>query len=349
MRRFHGPLWYRPEDGKLEIFSVIILVIALSFLFTVGARKISVPTVVSLIVLGILIGIPFVSELLLGSAEKVVVHIGDFGLVALMFLAGLESSWHKLYEEKKDAVLIAVACAALPFFLGLVVFLLMGFSLTVSLIIAICMSITAEATKAKVLFDIKKLKTKVGSAMMGAGIIDDLIGFSLFLITTLILHATKMRENILIVSSVIAFFMGVYIHNLIKRSHKYMEITENVLNYGLVPFFFVSMGIRFEFNSLFINPWLLLVIMAVAFLGKMGGTFIIAPFTDFKWDQLHLIGWAMNSRGAVELALALIALRSGILPENLYSSLIIMVLFTTLAFPFVVKYMVRKDKRIMEK
>ena len=55
----------------------------------------------------------------------------------------------------------------------------------------------------------------------------------------------------------------------------------------------------------------------------------------------------MNSRGAVELAIALIAFRSGLIPTELYSSLVIMALFTTLLFPFIIIRMIKKDSRIM--
>jgi hypothetical protein len=56
----------------------------------------------------------------------------------------------------------------------------------------------------------------------------------------------------------------------------------------------------------------------------------------------------MNSRGALELALALVAFRTGLIHVKLYSALIVMALVTTLVFPFVVTGMIRRDPSIMD-
>ena len=86
----------------------------------------------------------------------------------------------------------------------------------------------------------------------------------------------------------------------------------------------------------------------LAISGKLIGSFLAKPFMDFSWKQLHLIGWSMNSRGAVGLALALIAFRSGLIPTDLYSSLIIMAMVSDLVFAIIVTRMIKKDKKIMD-
>jgi Kef-type K+ transport system membrane component KefB len=91
----------------------------------------------------------------------------------------------------------------------------------------------------------------------------------------------------------------------------------------------------------------LLIIIGIAMAGKLAGTFLTKPFTKLNWKQLHLIGWGMNSRGAIELALALIAFRSALIPVELYSSLVIMALTTTLIFPFVITRMIKKEPGLM--
>ena len=134
----------------------------------------------------------------------------------------------------------------------------------------------------------------------------------------------------------------------VGRNYPIIKYIEKELLLFVVPFFFISIGIHFDFNSLIINPFLVLIIIAIAITGKLLGTFLVKPFTKLSWKQLHLIGWGMNSRGAVELALVLIAFRSGLIPSELYSSLIVMALFTTLIFPFIIVSMIRKDPKLMD-
>jgi len=332
----------------MELLFSLIFILVISYIFTLIAKKIGIPTVVALIVAGILIGYPPVKEILIRTDVNTIFFLGDIALIMLMFLAGLETSWRLLYKEKKDAALIAVFGAIVPFFMGFAAFRLLGFSTIISLIVGICMSITAEATKAKVLLELKKLRTKLGAAMMGAGIIDDTIGFVLFLTTTYLLGQVDTKEDVLIIGAITAFFAGIGIQKIIKRERKPVKIFEDAVNLLIIPFFFISMGIHFEFDSLFIDPHLLLLIVVIAITGKMAGVFLIKPFTGFRWKQLFLAGWGMNSRGAVELALAVIALRSGFIPVKLYSSIIVMVLITTLSFPFIITFMVKKNPEIME-
>ena len=71
------------------------------------------------------------------------------------------------------------------------------------------------------------------------------------------------------------------------------------------------------------------------------------PFVKLDVKQLYLVGWAMNSRGAVELALALIAISTGLITTRIYSSLVMTALITTLIFPFIITHMIKRNPRIM--
>lgn len=332
----------------MNLVLTIAIVLLFSFLVTVAAKKIKLPTVVALIFAGLIVGFPFISKDIIAPNEGFIYILGDIGLVCLMFLAGLESSWKILNKEKKDAFFIAVFAALVPLLLGFAVFLLLGFSVVISLIVGIAMSITAEATKARVLLELKKLRTRVGSAMMGAGIIDDIMGLILFIAVTVLFKTSYLKEDMLIAGAIIAFFGGVIVPTNALKKQPWAKHIENILLWTIVPFFFVSMGLHFDLFSLFLNPALLILILVIAVGGKLTGALLTKPFIKFKLEQLFLIGWAMNSRGAIELAIVLLAFRTGLIPVGLYSSLVIMTLITTVTFPFIITRMVRKNAKIMD-
>ena len=325
----------------------IIIAIGFSFLLTLLAKKIKIPVVVALIFAGLMLGIPLVKNYLIEPNTKIIFSLGDIGLLFLMFLAGLESSWMIIYKEKRDAVFIAIFAALVPFILGFIVFYLLGFSVLVSAIIGICMSITAEATKARVLLELNKLKTRVGSALMGAGIIDDIIGLCLFILITYLAKQVYLKEDFLITGSIAAFFIGILVERRLGRKNKLLNSIKKLLLIFIIPFFFISMGLNFNISSLILNPKLLIIIILIAITGKLIGTVLTKPFTKFKFKQLYLIGWAMNSRGAVELAIALIAFRSSLIPVEIYSALVIMALLTTFIFQFIITSMIKKNPDIM--
>jgi Kef-type K+ transport system membrane component KefB len=134
---------------------------------------------------------------------------------------------------------------------------------------------------------------------------------------------------------------------LLGREKLVVLKVEKFLLTFLIPFFFIGMGIHFSFESLFLKPWLLIVVIVLAIFGKIAGSMLAKLFTQLSWRQLHLVGWGMNSRGAVELALALLALQAGLIEIDVYSSLVIMALVTTLIFPIVLRRMLQKNPNIM--
>jgi len=332
----------------MELVITLIISLLLSFLFTLLTKKLKFSIVVGLILAGLVIGLPSIRDIILEPNINFILTVGDFGLISLMFLAGLETSGDILYKEKKDIVIIASFGDTLPFLLGFLVFLALGFSLATSIIIGICMSITAEATQARVLLELDMLKTKIGALLMGSGIFDDTIGILLFIgVSYWLVEEFATKELMILILTLTAFFIGIIVNRTIGRTRYGIQYLEKSLMLIIVPFFFIGMGIHFDFQSLILAPFILLTIITVAVVGKLAGALLTKPFTKLSFRQLHLIGWGMNSRGAIEIALAIIAFKLGLFSVDLYSSLIIMALFTTLIFPFIIRRMIKKEPTIM--
>lgn len=332
----------------MNIILSLLIIITLSFLITRFSKKLRIPPVVSLIGVGLIFGIPLLHNYILGDYSNEIFILGDIALLFLMFFAGFETSWSNLKRERKDSFLIAVLSFVVPFILGFFAIYLLGFSVSSALVVAISMSITAEATRAKVLHDLKKTKSRVGSAMMGAGIIDDLIGLILFvLIMISFLHDIYLREIIVVGLAIVSFFIGILVKKNLGKDNPNMVFFEKMMYVLLIPFFFVAMGMHFDFGSIIISPLTLLVVLLVGFFGKVIGVSLLKFFSNFSNQQLHLIAWGMNSRGAIGLAIALIALRNGLISPELYSGLVVLAFFTTVLFPFVITNMVKNNRKIM--
>jgi Kef-type K+ transport system membrane component KefB len=333
----------------MHIAVTLIACIVVSYLFTLLTRSLNISVVILLILAGIILGSPAISSAVIEPNTEAVFFLGEIGVISLMFLAGMEISWKEFCEEEKDAALISVSATVIPFLMGFAAFMALGFSLLTSVTVGICMSITAEATNARVLIELRKIKTKIGSLMMGAGIIDDIMGIAMFVLASYFFLGSFMTgELLLIILAVIAFFAGMFVHKFIGREKHVIPHMEKFLMIFIIPFFFVSMGIHFSIETLSINTWLLPLIVTIAITGKIFGSMIVKPLTRLGIKQLYLIGWGMNSRGAVELAIAFVALRIGLLDTSLYTSLIIMALITTISFPFFIRRTIRKNPGIMD-
>lgn len=322
--------------------------IAVTYLSTLLARKLKISSVVGLILCGIVLGSPPVERFLIGSNTEVILWLGKLGFFALVFFAGLEISWCMLYKERKEALIVAFFAALIPLTLGISTFIALGFSLVTCFTIGISMSITAEATKAQELLELGKLDSDVGVVMMGAGIIDDVLALSLFAGATYFFTGkANTHEFTKVIIAIGVFILGIAVHRYVGRHKKIVSTAERLLLVFVIPFFFISIGIDFSFSSLFLNPLLLIIILIIAITGKIIGSLIAKPFTHLTWKQLYLVGWGMNSRGAIELALVLLAYQAGLIERDVYSSLVIMALVTTLLFPFILKRMLKKNPDIM--
>ena len=114
-----------------------------------------------------------------------------------------------------------------------------------------------------------------------------------------------------------------------------------------MPFFFVNIGLQFNYDKLFTDNLLFIVILGVAIIGKLIGSIIVSFFSDITLKQSMLIGWAMNSRGAVELIIVGIAKANNIIPDTIFNAIVLMTIITTMLFPLILKRTLKNNPDIM--
>jgi Kef-type K+ transport system membrane component KefB len=99
----------------------------------------------------------------------------------------------------------------------------------------------------------------------------------------------------------------------------------------LLPLFFAFIGLRTHVGSLHSSwDWLIcLVIIAVATVGKLGGTSFVSRMMNMSWRESLQLGALMNTRGLMELIVLNIGYDLGILSLRIFTMLVIMALVTT--------------------
>lgn len=355
----------------MHILLTLVSTLLIANFFVYLSEKIHLPSVVALILAGFFLDIPAVRAVLIDGNENLMSTLGDIALLALMFLAGFESSWRKLLKEGHPAFWIAFSGVVLPLIVSLLIFYFwLQQPLMVAVVIGISMSVTAEATRAQVLLELGDLRTRLGVVLMGAGVIDDIFGLLLFILFSILLGVSAFSHEVSILAALGAFVVGVLaekeredilshrIHSRIfshfrklffskEFQRREIALFEEILHVFVIPFFFVSIGLNFTLPDLATDGWILFWIIFIAIFTKLLSAFVLKPFLNFTWRQLYLIGWAMNSRGEVGMALALIAFRTGLVSDQIYSALIVMSLGTTLLFPLIIVPLIRQDPKIM--
>jgi Kef-type K+ transport system membrane component KefB len=146
-----------------------------------------------------------------------------------------------------------------------------------------------------------------------------------------------------------AFFAGLFFmrHTLAPGSYDKVKRRLTTCTNGLfAPLFFAFIGMNLNLEAASHVPGFVLVLIAIAFFGKLFGAGIPAYFFGFNRREATAVGVGMSARGAVELIIADIALRAGLfthpqpvppIVENLFSAVVIMAVVTTILAPLILR------------
>jgi Kef-type K+ transport system membrane component KefB len=136
-----------------------------------------------------------------------------------------------------------------------------------------------------------------------------------------------------------AFFASMLLSKeLVGVAHfQEFEKTTHGMAMGLLaPIFFAGIGLEFQFSS--ITEWgLLFAIIGVSFLSKIVGGYIGGRFAGLRHRKALTLGIGLNARGIMELVIANIAYREGLIGVQIFSILVIMGVFTTINTPMLLK------------
>jgi Kef-type K+ transport system membrane component KefB len=95
------------------------------------------------------------------------------------------------------------------------------------------------------------------------------------------------------------------------------------------PVFFATMALHYDFVSEF-DAGLVAIVVVIASIAKVGGAALGARLGGIANRAAWAIGFGMNSRGAMEILLASVALDAKIINEKMFVALVIMAITTSI-------------------
>ena len=214
---------------QVDILSVLrdlAIIVVFAKVFGLVARKLKAPQVVGEIVAG----------LLLGPSVFHIVKLNDFldicagiGVVLLMFSAGLGTNLKQLLHTGVKALLIACAGVLMPLVCGTLLYLgFYGFDgfgtpkFFTAVFIGVIITSTSVSITVETLKELGKLKTELGTTILSAAIIDDVIGI---MVLTFVIGFKNPDSNPgLVALSTMAFFaLAVVLGFVIYKAFKIID------------------------------------------------------------------------------------------------------------------------------
>lgn len=176
-------------------------------------RRISLPQVVGALLAGLILG-PGMLNII--SQTNFISESAEIGVIVLMFCAGLETDIPQLKKSGKASLLIAVLGVIVPLIGGTLIAMIFNRpSLIVSdascsiflqnVFIGVILTATSVSITVETLKEIGKLSTNAGNTILGAAVIDDILGIiALTIITSLADSSVKIS---IVLLKIVGFFV----------------------------------------------------------------------------------------------------------------------------------------------
>lgn len=230
----------------MEIFRNLAIIIFAAEFMGLLAKKCKAPQVVGQIIAGLLIG-PAIFNIV--QPSDFLNQMAEIGVVLLMFSAGLETDLKELIRTGPLALAVACVGVAVPLLGGFVLFSLLmygGFPSVGSpeffraLFIGSIMTATSVTISVQTLRELGHLKGKIGTLILSAAIIDDVIGIIvLTFVISLSGGDTSGNSSIgKVLLQILLFFLvtigvGILVYKLFKLLNKKYEHRRRIPIFGL--------------------------------------------------------------------------------------------------------------------
>ena len=381
------------------LFEIAVILLSTKVLGIV-TKRFALPQVVGALLAGLLLG-----PAMLGVLQETALmdQLAELGVIVLMFNAGLETDLGELKKGGASAFVIAL--------IGVLVALAGGFvlacffnqgseALLQNVFIGVILTATSVSITVETLKEIGKLSTRSGNAILGAAIIDDVLGivaltiitslsgtganvlmillkivafFAISVVVWMLLHRLaewwfkrydRDKRRFVVISFAfcllyayfaeeffgVADITGAYIAGLIFAKTPrvtYLQDRFETLSYTLLsPIFFASLGLKVvlpEMSASILLFSVLLILWAV--LSKIVGCGLGARLCHYSGQDSLRIGVGMISRGEVALIVANNGIAAGLMKNEFFGPVVLMVIATTILTPILLKLVYRGKEK----
>ncbi|MSQ29689.1 MAG: cation:proton antiporter [Dehalococcoidia bacterium] len=225
-------------ESSAELLISLALILLAARITSSIATSLGLPSVIGVLIAGVLLG-PSVTGLVHPSAA--LDGMSSIGVVLLLFVAGIETDLVEMRRVGVAAVLAAIGGVALPMALAAGLAIKFGYGTSEAVFIGTIMTATSITVSAHVLKEAGFLQSRIGSAILGAAVIDDIIGVVVLTVVVSIEGGGGIGELVrlalfipgaLLVGHFVTKFAAVRLVLMEQREHKFLEVLALVLAFG---------------------------------------------------------------------------------------------------------------------
>lgn len=160
--------------GVAEVLAALVAIFVGTRLLGELAQRLGQPSVLGELIAGVILGGSVLG--LVDPGHPVIAAMAEIGVIVLLFAIGLETEIASLTRVGSVALTVALAGVVLPFGLGFATALALGLGQVPALVCGAALCATSIGISARVLSELGALETTEGKVVLGAAVIDDIIG-----------------------------------------------------------------------------------------------------------------------------------------------------------------------------
>jgi Kef-type K+ transport system membrane component KefB len=157
-----------------HLLAVLVAIIVATKLLGEAAQRIGQPAVLGELLAGVVLGVSALG--ILDPHEPVIAALSEIGVIVLLFEIGLHTDLESLLEVGSSALVVGLVGVIVPFALGYWVAHLIGLPVVPAVVCGAALTATSIGISARVLSDLGQLETPEGQVVLGAAVLDDVVG-----------------------------------------------------------------------------------------------------------------------------------------------------------------------------
>lgn len=191
-----------PADDIPRLLALLAIIIVVAKLFGEIAQRMGQPAVLGELLAGVALATPWFP---VWDAHQPVLHaFAELGVIVLLFQIGLHTDLRALRKVGGSAVTVAGVGVVLPFAGGFLVARALGIDVLPSLVCGAALTATSIGISARVLSDLGRLQTPEGQVVLGAAVIDDVIGLIILSVVSGLAAGGAVSMSAIAVTSAVA-------------------------------------------------------------------------------------------------------------------------------------------------
>ncbi len=187
-----------PTLDIAHVLGVLALMLVAAKILGFVAQRIGQPAVIGELIAGVLLGASVFG--LVPVHSEIFEFLSEMGVVVLLFEIGLETDLRQLLRVGGTSTMVAVVGVVLPFALGYTVCWSLGLKGDQAIVAGAALTATSVGITARVLADLGRLQDIESQIVLGAAVVDDIIG----LIILTVVGGTSKDESMTWISILIA-------------------------------------------------------------------------------------------------------------------------------------------------